>query len=107
MPNEGHLQIGGIIFPGMDQFDFTGPFEVLSRIPNSTFHIAWKNTSPVRDIKGLVLTPDAAFSDVPALDALLVPGGTGQVELMEDETVLSFIRTRAATARIVFSVCTG
>jgi cyclohexyl-isocyanide hydratase len=105
--DERQLAVGAIIFPGMDQFDFTGPFEVLSRIPNSTFHIAWKDKSPVRDIKGLVLTPDAAFSDVPALDVLLVPGGTGQVGLMEDETVLAFIRARAATARIVFSVCTG
>ena len=87
--------------------DFTGPFEVLSRIPNSTFHIAWKDTSPVRDARGLLLTPEITLAEMPPLDVLLVPGGAGQVELMEDEVVLDFIRRQAANAFLVFSVCTG
>ena len=28
---------------------FTGPFEVLSLIPNARFHIFWKDLTPVRD----------------------------------------------------------
>src|SRR5262249_13183358 len=28
-----HLNIGAIVYPRMDQIDFTGPFEVLSRLP--------------------------------------------------------------------------
>ncbi len=106
-PPDRHLHIGAIIFPQIDQFDFTGPFEVLSRIPNSTFHIAWKDKSPVRDARGLLLTPESTLAEVPPLDVLLVPGGSGQVPLMEDETVLSFIRTQASHAQFVFSVCTG
>jgi len=53
-----HLEIGAIIFPDMDQCDFTGPFEVLSRLPDSTFHVAWKGRDPVRDCHGLILTPE-------------------------------------------------
>jgi hypothetical protein len=41
-----HLTIGALIFPRMDQIDFTGPFEVLSRIPNSTIHVIAKNEIP-------------------------------------------------------------
>ena len=104
---ERHLEIGAIIFPRLEQFDFTGPFEVLSQIPNSTFHILWKDKTPVRDVRGLILTPETRFSEAPPLDVLLVPGGAGQVELMEDEAVLSFLRAQAAHAEIVFSVCTG
>jgi cyclohexyl-isocyanide hydratase len=104
---ERHLHIGAIIFPRIDQFDFTGPFEVLSRIPNSTLHIAWKDTTPVRDVKGLLLTAEKTLAEVPPLDVLLIPGGAGQVELMEDEAVLSFIRQQAQNATLVFSVCTG
>jgi hypothetical protein len=55
IPQETHLNIGAIIFPGLDQTDFTVPFEVLSRLPNSTFHILWKEKVPVRDVKGLIL----------------------------------------------------
>jgi cyclohexyl-isocyanide hydratase len=106
-PADRHLHIGAIIFPNIDQLDFTGPFEVLSRLPNSTFHIAWKEKSPVRDIKGLLLTPETTLAETPPLDVLVVPGGSGQVPLMEDETVLSFIRAQASHALLVFSVCTG
>jgi len=34
-----HLTIGALIFPRLDQIDFTGPFQVLSRIPNSNIHV--------------------------------------------------------------------
>ena len=107
IPEEIHLNIGAIIFPNLDQIDFTGPFEVLSRLPNSTFHILWKEKTPVKDVKGLILTPEQTLSQSPSLDLLLVPGGYGQEALMEDETVLSFIREQAVHAKYVFSVCTG
>jgi cyclohexyl-isocyanide hydratase len=107
IPKDQHLNIGAIIFPNMDQSDFTGPFEVLSRTPNSTFHVLWKDKAPIRDLKGLILTPEKSFAESPPLDLLLVPGGWGQEKLMEDEEVLSFIRTQHSVARYVFSVCTG
>ncbi len=43
VPDSVHLHLAGILFPELDQADFTGPFEVLSRIPNSTFHILGKS----------------------------------------------------------------
>ena len=102
-----HLNIGAIIFPGLDQTDFTAPFEVFSRLPNSTFHVLWKEKIPVKDINGLILTPGKTLVESPPLDLLLVPGGYGQEALMEDKTVLSFIREQAVNAKYVFSVCTG
>lgn len=105
--NTRHLHIGAFIFPRMDQIDFTGPFEVLSQIPNSTFHVIGRDKTPIRDVNGLILTPEETLSEAPQLDVLVVPGGYGQQELMDDEAVLSFIRTQAAGAEYVFSVCTG
>jgi cyclohexyl-isocyanide hydratase len=102
-----HLTIGALIFPRMDQIDFTGPFEVLSRIPNSTIHVIAKTKSPVRDIQGLILTPETTIAEAPEFDVLLVPGGYGQQELMNDEEVLSLVRNHFSAGRLVFSVCTG
>ena len=102
-----HLQIGSLLFEGLDQIDLTGPFEVLSRIPNSTYRIYGQGTGVVRDIVGLRLMADASLADAPKLDVLHVPGGPGQEALMEDETVLAWVRQQAATASCVFSVCTG
>src|SRR5260370_19367145 len=106
VPDDTHLQVGGILFPELDQADFTGPLEILSRIPNSTFHVLAKNKQPVRDAKGLVLTPEKTLSESPALDVLLVPGGGGVNAVMEDDAALAFVRKQAAGAKFVFSGCT-
>ncbi|MFZ0663237.1 MAG: DJ-1/PfpI family protein [Acidobacteriaceae bacterium] len=102
-----HLRIGGLIFSDMDQIDFTGPFEVLSRLRNSTFHVIAKTRQPIRDQKRLILTPEMTFGETPQLDVLLVPGGHGQEALMDDEETLSFIRSQFGGGAWLFSVCTG
>jgi cyclohexyl-isocyanide hydratase len=102
-----HLKIGSLIFPNMDQCDFTGPFEALSRIPNSTFYTLWKDKGVVRDMRGMQLVPDTSFEEAPQLDVLVVPGGYGQEEAAADEEVLTFIRAQAKRALYVYSVCTG
>ena len=102
-----HLTIGCFVFPRQDQIDFTGPFEVLSRIPNSTIHVIGKTKNPVRDVKGLILTPEMGIADAPPLDLLHVSGGLGQQALMDDDEVLSFIRNQSESGRYLLSVCTG
>jgi cyclohexyl-isocyanide hydratase len=105
--HDTHLEIGSLVFDGMDQIDLTGPFEVLSRLPNATHRLYGKTTEPVRDIKGLRLMPDAALAEAPRLDVLHVPGGFGQEALMDDAAVLGWISRQAGRAHTVFSVCTG
>jgi cyclohexyl-isocyanide hydratase len=102
-----HLNIGILIYPRMDQIDFTGPFEVFSRLPDSTVHVLWKEKNPLRDLNGLILTPETTLSEAPPLDLLQVPGGYGQEALMDDEVVLSFIHKQMGSGKYVFSVCTG
>jgi cyclohexyl-isocyanide hydratase len=101
------LNIGGFVFDDMDQADLTGPFEVLSRVPDSTFHVIARTKEPIRDVRGLILTPTLSFSESPQLDVLLVPGGNGVNALMEDEEVLNFLRHQAAASKVILSVCTG
>ena len=101
------LHIGIVIFPRMDQIDFTGPFAVLARVPNAKLHVIGVQPGPLRDHLGLSLTPDVALADAPALDVLQVPGGPGQEAMMSHEPVLRWIRDHAAAGKPVFSVCTG
>jgi CubicO group peptidase (beta-lactamase class C family) len=100
-------QIGALIFPDIDQMDFTGSFEVLARLPGASVHLLWKELTPVRDGFGLILTPTSTLNAAPPIDVLLVPGGRGQLPLMDDEVVLAWLRSRAAEARYILSVCTG
>jgi cyclohexyl-isocyanide hydratase len=101
------LSVGCLIFPQMDQIDFTGPFEVLSRMPDTTVHVLGKELAPIRDVQGLQLTPDARITEARIFDVLLVPGGYGQQALMHDAEVLGLIRKQVHSERILFSVCTG
>jgi cyclohexyl-isocyanide hydratase len=107
IPHDTHLRIGSLAFEGIHQIELTGPFEVLSRLPNTAYHIYGKAAAPVRDLRGLWLIPDASLADAPALDVLHVPGGPGQEALMDDSEVLGWIRQQALSGCAIFSVCTG
>src|SRR5689334_19181441 len=99
--------IGMLIFPRLTQLDMTGPYEVLARLPNTKVLLVAHTMAPVKTDRGMEIVPTVTFADCPQLDLVMVPGGPGQQDLMEDETVLAFLRKQAAGAKYVTSVCTG
>lgn len=101
------LHLGLLLYPELTQLDLTGPLEVLARLPDATVHTVWKQAGPVRADSGLSLVASTAFADCPPLDLVFVPGGFGQIALMEDDETLSFVRHHGERARWVTSVCTG
>jgi len=100
-------RIGMLLFPNMTQLDMTGPYEVLARTPNSTVELVARTLAPVKTDRGMRIVPTVTYETCPPLDVIMVPGGPGQQELMEDEATLSFLRKQAAGAQYVTSVCTG
>jgi len=107
MQHEAALQVGFLCYPRLTQLDMTGPYEVLVRMPNTKVHILWKEKSPVSTEDGLQIVANCSLADSPKLDVIVVPGGLGQQDLMEDQQVLGFLRTQAEGAQYVVSVCTG
>jgi len=101
------LTIGFLIFPAVQQLDFTGPYEVLASLPGTHVQLAWKNLAPVVSSTGLLLMPTVTLAAAPAFDVLCIPGGRGVNALLEDEEVLDFVRREGEAARYVTSVCTG
>jgi cyclohexyl-isocyanide hydratase len=101
------LCIGCLLFPRMTQLDLTGPFEVLTRVPDAQVLLLWKTLEPVEADTGLRMLPHATLRDCPPLDVVFVPGGPGVNAMMEDPEVLAWLREQAAGARYVGSVCTG
>ncbi len=101
------LHIGFVIFDNLTQLDFTGPLQVLNRIPNAHIHIAAKSLAPVMSDCGLGLVPTTSFADCPYLDALCIPGGFGVSEAIADETLVKFVKHQGVQATYVTSVCTG
>lgn len=100
-----------IAIPMYDRFtalDAVGPYEVLSRLPDA--QVTWLAHEPglVRtDNHMLAIEATAAFEDLPSPDIVLVPGGTGTRDLLEDERLLAWLRGAHETSTWTTSVCTG
>ena len=101
------LEIGLLTFPNVQQLDLTAPYEVFVGIPDARVRLVATGPGPVTSSTGLVLTPTHTVDDCPQLDVLCIPGGIGVNALMQDASVLAFVRAQAARARYVTSVCTG
>ena len=101
------FNVGFVIFPDLTQLDFTGPLQVLARLPQGATHIIAKSLDPVPSDCGLGLVPTRTFEDCPPLDLICVPGGAGVSKAIADRETLAFVRRQAAAAKYVTSVCTG
>ena len=99
--------IGMVLFERFTQLDLTGPHEILARVPGTRILRVARTLAPVTADCGLSILPTATFADCPALDMIFVPGGPGQLAVMDDEELLAFLRRTGKEARYVTSVCTG
>jgi cyclohexyl-isocyanide hydratase len=102
------FNIGFVIFPDLTQLDFTGPLQVLSRLPQSATHIVAKSAALVPSDCGLGLMPTHTFANCPPLDLICIPGGSeGVAGIINDRETIEFVRHKASAAKYVTSVCTG
>jgi cyclohexyl-isocyanide hydratase len=102
------FNVGFVIFPELTQLDFTGPQQVLARLPESAMHIVAKTTDPVPSDSGLSLVPTHTFENCLRLDLICIPGGiTGVIQAMGDRETIEFVQRQSSTAKYVSSVCTG
>lgn len=111
MPNQPNrvspLRFGLLLFPNVTQLDLTAPAQAFGALSNREIHLLWKNTEPVMTDGGWKIIPTNTLAQCPPLDVLCVPGGSGQIALMDDTEVLDFLRSQAKSAKFITSVCTG
>jgi cyclohexyl-isocyanide hydratase len=101
------FNVGFVIFPDLTQLDFTGPLQVLARLPEAKIHIIAKTMHPVPSDCGLDLVPNCTFATCPPLDLICIPGSFGVVAVITDRETIDFVRRQSSNARYVTSVCTG
>ena len=95
------------IYPRVTQLDFTGPHEVLARLPGARCILASSTGGDLEADGGIVFTKVHRLAEIERCDLICVPGGFGTIEAMEDQELLRQLRRLAKTARYVTSVCTG
>jgi transcriptional regulator GlxA family with amidase domain len=102
------MQIAILIFEKLTALDAIGPYEVLRSVPGWEVKFVGPEKGTVRTDSGaLGLSADYSLEEVEAADVVLVPGGKGNRPLLDDETVLSWLRRIDAASKWTTSVCTG
>ena len=102
------MDIAILIYDRFTALDAVGPYEVLSRLPGAQVTFVAEQTGPIRTDTGqLGLLADATLAEHAHPEIVLVPGGPGQVVLMEDGPVHEWLRGAHETSTWTTSVCTG
>src|SRR3954467_1867319 len=95
------------LFPGVTQLDFTGPHQVLSRLPGAEVILASRAGGAI-ETDGITFAGLRRLRDIERCDIICVPGGFGTTDnAIADEEFLRALRRLADGARYVTSVCTG
>jgi transcriptional regulator GlxA family with amidase domain len=102
------LDIAILLFDRLTALDAIGPYEVLSRLPGAQVSFVAGEPGPKRtDNRQLVLMAERGLDELPHPDVLVVPGGIGQSDNMEDGPVHRWLRGADETSTWTTSVCTG
>jgi len=95
------------LYPRVTQLDFTGPLEVLWRVPGVRLTLASVAGGELTADSGITFAGLARLSQIEALDAICVPGGAGVTAALGDADYLAQVRRLGQAARYVTSVCSG
>jgi putative intracellular protease/amidase len=102
------MQIAILLYDRFTVLDAIGPYQVLSGMPDAEVIFVAEHPGPIRDQVGsLVLSAPAGLADVPRPDIVVVPGGPGQNDQMQDGPVHEWLRAADRTSTWTTSVCTG
>ena len=105
--------VGIMLFEKAELLDFAGPYEAFS---SARYEDGTKcfNTFSVGQAKGAITSNNGLpcgveydFDDAPAIDVLVVPGGQGTRTEIDNPVAIDWIKSVAAKAELMTSVCTG
>ena len=95
------------LFPRITQLDFTGPYEIFTRLPGARCVLASVEGGEIRADGGITFAGVETLASIGHAALVCVPGGFGTIATMEDKQYIAELRRLAATAQYVTSVCTG
>ena len=101
------LKIAILLFDNFTALDVVGPYEALSKIPNSKIYMIALNSGLYKDIKGLQISADYSLQDMKNPDILVIPGGFGIDSILNNQDIIDWIQNAHRTSKWTVSVCSG
>ncbi len=104
------FRLGVYVFKEAEVVDYAAPYGVFSVAkrfdPELEVFLIAESMRPVQTQAGFTVLPNYSFSDTPAMDAFLIPGGFGTRQEMNNGNLHRYVRTLPNTC-LLTSVCTG
>jgi transcriptional regulator GlxA family with amidase domain len=109
------ITVAMVLFPGFQLLDIAGPKDafaevrVLSRgeLEYEMLTIGTTRGS-VLSSSGLTVVPDRTiFDPCPHFDTVIMPGGLGIFDVLEDSTLSDWLRNQQKTSRRIAAICNG
>lgn len=101
------LQVGILMFEGVELLDFAGPAEVFIVAGHGDWfevHTIAASTKPLKTMGGVTVTPSHSYKNAPKLDIVVIPGGA-MSNVRQDG--IEWIQKSSKRAKITMSVCMG
>lgn len=104
------FRLGIYVFKDAEIIDFAAPYGVFSVArrfdPELDAFLIADSARPVQAQAGFTVLPNYSFTDTPAMDAFLIPGGFGTRQEVYNRRLHTFIRALPEQT-LLTSVCTG
>ena len=104
------FRLGVYVFKDAEVVDYAAPYGVFSVArrfdPSLDVFLIADALRPVQTQAGLTVLPNYSFTDLPSMDALLIPGGFGTRQEIYNGRLHSYIRDLPSST-LLTSVCTG
>lgn len=101
------MKIAILLFDNYTALDIIGPYEVLSKLPNSRICFVGLEKREFRDLYGLRISAEYSLNEISQADILLIPGGTGINNLLTNKEIIDWIQKIDKTTNWTVSVCSG
>ena len=102
------MQIVIVLYDRFTVLDAMGPYQVLPNLPGAEVIFAAEHPGLISDEEGILkVQVEAALTDVPHPDVVVIPGGPGQNDQMEDGPLHKWLRAADEMTTWTTSVCTG
>lgn len=105
------MKIQFAVFDKVEELDLVGSWELVGLLSEKGHCekpklISLNAMNPVGE-HGMRFSADYHFSSCPLPDVLIVPGGIGARQAMEDPAVISFLQNCNKSCQSILSICTG
>src|ERR1700691_4929585 len=96
--------VGVVLFEGFELLDVFGPLEVFGVLDEFfALTLIGPRVGAVSSSQGPTVIANAAYEDAPLVDVVVVPGGRGNRELVDDRNFLDWLARWAAPSEFVTS----